>query len=144
MLLFAFKASQCAIHALQLQKVASNHTMEAGSNATEEWGYVLTLYHQTSEHYGHLILKNGFRAGHVGWCGAGIYFATSAQATSGKIKGPDSHAGYMIDAQISAILCCSFVLSLPTLALLFSFLLNGSFPARTGVIQDLADPRKRK
>lgn len=77
----------CAVEALQ---------MEAVANSTEESGRIVTLYHQTSHTYGKSILKTGFRPGHVGWCGAGIYFATSAKATSGKIRGPDSHAGYMI------------------------------------------------
>ena len=83
----------CAVEALQMQAdVRAEAEVTAEANSTG----IVTLFHQTSHTYGKSILKNGFRPGHVGWCGAGIYFATSAKATSGKIRGPDSHAGYMI------------------------------------------------
>ena len=85
-------SSGCALHALQLRRNASNDTSETTLEAGLGW--VKTLYHQTTPSAGKSILKNGFRLGHVGWCGAGIYFATSVQATSGKIKGPDSGAGF--------------------------------------------------
>lgn len=61
---------------------------------------IMTLYHQTSPSIGKLILQSGFKPGHLGWCGAGIYFAMTPQATTGKIKGPDSHHGFMIEAKV--------------------------------------------
>lgn len=60
----------------------------------------MTLYHQTGSQFGPLILQNGFRPGTRGWCGGGIYFATSRKATYGKAIGPDSHKGFMIEAQV--------------------------------------------
>ena len=88
--------SECALHALQLDRTASEKELQ---NSTQE-RWVLTLYHQTSQSAGRSILKHGFRPGHVGWCGAGIYFAMSPAATSQKIKGPDSHGGFMIEAKV--------------------------------------------
>lgn len=64
-------------------------------------GTVLTLYHATSPEAGASILRSGFRAGHVGYCGGGIYFATSPLATLGKAVGPDSHQGFMIEARVN-------------------------------------------
>ncbi|CAE7285524.1 unnamed protein product [Symbiodinium sp. CCMP2456] len=95
------ESAQCALNALQIERTASEEagTQEAEYNSTSQ-RWVLTLYHQTSHSAGKSILKHGFRAGHVGWCGAGIYFAMSAAATSQKIKGPDSHGGYMIEAKV--------------------------------------------
>lgn len=61
---------------------------------------IMTLYHQTSPSIGKLILKGGFLPGHLGWCGGGIYFAMTPAATTGKIKGPDSHHGFMIEAKV--------------------------------------------
>jgi len=63
-------------------------------------GTVLTLYHATSPDAGASILRSGFRPGHVGYCGGGIYFATSPWATIGKAVGPDSHQGFMIEARV--------------------------------------------
>lgn len=91
-------SSGCALHALQLRRNASNDTSET---LEASLGWVKTLYHQTTPSAGKSILKNGFRLGHVGWCGAGIYFATSVEATSGKIKGPDSGAGFIIEAKVN-------------------------------------------
>lgn len=59
-----------------------------------------TLYHNTSPEAGALILQNGFRPGKEGWCGGGIYFATSPEATKTKAIGPASHQGFMIAAQV--------------------------------------------
>jgi len=36
-----------------------------------------------------------------GWCGGGIYFAESPEATKGKAIGPDSKQGFMIEAQVA-------------------------------------------
>eukprot|EP00930_Biecheleria_cincta_P085973 TRINITY_DN75340_c0_g1_i1.p1 TRINITY_DN75340_c0_g1~~TRINITY_DN75340_c0_g1_i1.p1 ORF type:complete len:371 (+),score=56.50 TRINITY_DN75340_c0_g1_i1:68-1180(+) len=63
-------------------------------------GEVETLYHQTSCEIGPLILRNGFRSGSHGWCGGGIYFATSPRATDYKAAGPDSHKGFLIEAKV--------------------------------------------
>jgi len=60
----------------------------------------LTLYHQTSPDIAALILKEGFKTGKEGWCGGGIYFATTAAATYTKAIGPDSHKGFIIEAQV--------------------------------------------
>jgi hypothetical protein len=64
-------------------------------------GIVLTLYHQTGDGSGPLILRGGFRPGSAGWCGGGIYFATSPQATETKAIGPQSHKGFMIEARVN-------------------------------------------
>ena len=57
--------------------------------ATSEYGrQVLTLYHQTSPDACHSIIRTGFRPGHDGWCGGGIYFALSPQATKTKSHHP--------------------------------------------------------
>jgi hypothetical protein len=64
-------------------------------------GMVLTLYHQTGDASGPLILRGGFRPGSSGWCGGGIYFATSPQATETKAIGPQSHKGFMIEARVN-------------------------------------------
>jgi len=64
-------------------------------------GNVITLYHQTGRSIGPLILRNGFRPGSSGWCGGGIYFATSAKATFTKAIGPNSHKGFMIEAKVN-------------------------------------------
>jgi len=61
---------------------------------------VLVLFHQTSPWSGHLILRSGFRPGRYGWCGGGIYFATSPEATDHKAIGSDSQKGYIIGAKV--------------------------------------------
>jgi len=61
---------------------------------------VRTLYHQTSPGAGAQILRSGFRPGRVGYCGGGIYFAETPQATDGKARGPDSHKGFIIEAVV--------------------------------------------
>jgi len=63
-------------------------------------GRVVTGYHQTSAAAGRAILRSGFRSGHVGYCGGGIYFAASVWATSAKAIGPDSKHGFIIEAKI--------------------------------------------
>merc|ERR1740139_1455854 len=60
----------------------------------------MTLYHQTGNSVGPIILRTGFRPGRSGWCGGGIYFATTAKATFTKAIGPDSHKGFMIEAKV--------------------------------------------
>jgi len=62
---------------------------------------ILTLFHQTSAEAAELIVQNGFRPGTQGWCGGGIYFATSIEATNTKAIGPDSHKGQMLQAQVN-------------------------------------------
>eukprot|EP00930_Biecheleria_cincta_P054423 TRINITY_DN4053_c0_g1_i1.p1 TRINITY_DN4053_c0_g1~~TRINITY_DN4053_c0_g1_i1.p1 ORF type:complete len:174 (+),score=23.62 TRINITY_DN4053_c0_g1_i1:605-1126(+) len=63
-------------------------------------GQIMTLYHQTSCEIGPLILDGGFHLGRSGWCGGGIYFATTPKATESKAIGQDSHQGFMIEAQV--------------------------------------------
>uniref|UniRef100_A0A7S1WV27 SMB domain-containing protein n=1 Tax=Alexandrium catenella TaxID=2925 RepID=A0A7S1WV27_ALECA len=60
----------------------------------------MTLYHQTSRSACRSILRSGFRIGRGGWCGKGIYFATSPQATKGKAITPASGTGCMIEAKV--------------------------------------------
>mmetsp|Transcript_122059 Transcript_122059/g.379972 ORF Transcript_122059/g.379972 Transcript_122059/m.379972 type:complete len:243 (-) Transcript_122059:30-758(-) len=64
-------------------------------------GRVVTGYHQTSPSIGRAILRGGFRPGHAGYCGGGIYFASSARATGGKAIGYHSHHGFIIKARIA-------------------------------------------
>lgn len=61
---------------------------------------VLTLYHQTSPRACQLIIQSNFRPGTRGWCGGGIYFATSPAATNTKAIGPDSHKGCILQAEV--------------------------------------------
>jgi len=61
----------------------------------------MTLYHQTGMNIGPLILANGFKPGTRGWCGGGIYFAETKEATFTKAIGADSHTGYMIEAKVA-------------------------------------------
>lgn len=63
-------------------------------------GNIKTLYHQTSPEIAALIYQGGFKPGKEGWCGGGIYFATSPKATYKKAIGPDSHIGEIIEAQV--------------------------------------------
>mgnify|MGYP002804392158 CR=1 FL=1 len=69
-------------------------------NTRSSSGGVMTVYHQTGCDIGPLILRDGFHLGKVGWCGGGIYFAMSPEATVTKAVGPDSHKGFMIEAQV--------------------------------------------
>mmetsp|Transcript_59871 Transcript_59871/g.144621 ORF Transcript_59871/g.144621 Transcript_59871/m.144621 type:complete len:236 (-) Transcript_59871:60-767(-) len=62
---------------------------------------ILPLYHQTSPEIAALILQSGFKPGTSGWCGGGIYFATTPQATYTKAIGPHSHKGFVIEAQVN-------------------------------------------
>jgi len=45
-------------------------------------------------------LANGFRPGTRGWCGGGIYFATTENATHTKAIGKDSAQGCMLKALV--------------------------------------------
>eukprot|EP00438_Fugacium_kawagutii_P018971 Skav207123 [mRNA] locus=scaffold1369:195247:232903:- [translate_table: standard] len=72
-----------------------------GNCNARSMGGTMTVYHQTGCDIGPLILKEGFHLGKVGWCGGGIYFAMSPKATQTKAVGPDSHKGFMIEAQVS-------------------------------------------
>lgn len=57
-------------------------------------------YHQTSKEICEQIMQSNFRLGHGGWCGGGIYFATSPEATVRKAIAPSSNDGCMIEATI--------------------------------------------
>eukprot|EP00445_Apocalathium_hangoei_P041535 CAMPEP_0203964216 /NCGR_PEP_ID=MMETSP0359-20131031/94010_1 /ASSEMBLY_ACC=CAM_ASM_000338 /TAXON_ID=268821 /ORGANISM="Scrippsiella Hangoei, Strain SHTV-5" /LENGTH=225 /DNA_ID=CAMNT_0050900515 /DNA_START=84 /DNA_END=761 /DNA_ORIENTATION=- len=77
-----------------------HHHHHGGHHHHHRGGHVMTLYHQTSPHIGALILKGGFKPGSRGWCGGGIYFATTPEATKTKAIGADSHTGFMIEARV--------------------------------------------
>eukprot|EP00931_Biecheleriopsis_adriatica_P049703 TRINITY_DN2875_c0_g1_i1.p1 TRINITY_DN2875_c0_g1~~TRINITY_DN2875_c0_g1_i1.p1 ORF type:complete len:199 (+),score=40.23 TRINITY_DN2875_c0_g1_i1:74-598(+) len=107
----------CGLNALQVQSSQGSDDFEAesedasatddGINMAElesqlnETGRMMTLYHVTSPRIGHMILKQGFKSGHAGWCGGGIYFATSAGATRRKAIGFQSHQGFLIEATLA-------------------------------------------
>eukprot|EP00931_Biecheleriopsis_adriatica_P048351 TRINITY_DN27938_c0_g1_i1.p1 TRINITY_DN27938_c0_g1~~TRINITY_DN27938_c0_g1_i1.p1 ORF type:complete len:267 (-),score=24.37 TRINITY_DN27938_c0_g1_i1:53-811(-) len=61
---------------------------------------IWTVYHTTSFATGPKILKHGFKPGRVGWCGGGIYFATSREGTTAKAIGVDSSQGFLIEAKV--------------------------------------------
>lgn len=63
-------------------------------------GHIMTLYHQTSKEIGELILKSSFKSGSSGWCGGGIYFAKTPEATFTKAIGANSHQGFIIEARV--------------------------------------------
>lgn len=63
-------------------------------------GRVVNLYHQTNAEAGHSILAHGFRPGHEGYCGGGIYFADNPISTYTKAVGADSHQGFFIEARV--------------------------------------------
>lgn len=77
-------------------------SLTALSSSTSGKQQILTGYHQTSTEFCELILKNGFRPGHQGWCGGAIYFAMDQRATYTKAIGKDSHLGCMLKAKINA------------------------------------------
>lgn len=62
---------------------------------------IKTLYHATSPAAGPLILRDGFRPGTQGWCGGGIYFAETVEATKTKAIGPNSAQGFLIEATVN-------------------------------------------
>ncbi|CAK9060400.1 Copia protein, partial [Durusdinium trenchii] len=97
---------QCALNALQF-RANEGDGLDAASNETAELAAELNqtsklwrLYHVTSPSIGPKILKEGFRSGHAGWCGAAIYFGNTAQETKWKAVGQDSHQGYLIEAMV--------------------------------------------
>jgi len=73
---------------------------ERRSGHARHGGHIKYLYHQTSTSAGPQILRHGFRRGHIGWCGGGIYFALSKGATYHKAVGVDSHHGFIIQAKV--------------------------------------------
>ncbi|OLQ11942.1 RNA-binding protein rnp24 [Symbiodinium microadriaticum] len=101
---------ECAMNALQLRSSqgegeelfdASNDSeMQSIASELNQTGRVWRLYHVTSPSIGPKILREGFRAGHAGWCGGAIYFGNTAQETHHKAVGTESHQGYMIEAMV--------------------------------------------
>merc|ERR1712113_713778 len=69
-------------------------------SASPSGSNVMTLYHQTSPEIAALILKTNFKPGKDGWCGGGIYFATSPDATHTKAIGVESHTGFILEVQV--------------------------------------------
>eukprot|EP00930_Biecheleria_cincta_P083789 TRINITY_DN7329_c0_g1_i1.p1 TRINITY_DN7329_c0_g1~~TRINITY_DN7329_c0_g1_i1.p1 ORF type:complete len:386 (+),score=60.87 TRINITY_DN7329_c0_g1_i1:65-1222(+) len=86
----------------RFQAVATHVTgfTSVGYQVCPTHGKVMTLYHQTGCKQGRRILQEGFHAGRYGWCGGGIYFAATPQATDHKAIGVDSHKGFIIQAQV--------------------------------------------
>jgi len=68
---------------------------KAGDNA------VITVYHQTSPEIAAQIMAEGFHPGHGGWCGGGIYFATTPQATYWKAIAASSNHGFIIAVRVN-------------------------------------------
>eukprot|EP00931_Biecheleriopsis_adriatica_P049704 TRINITY_DN2875_c0_g1_i2.p1 TRINITY_DN2875_c0_g1~~TRINITY_DN2875_c0_g1_i2.p1 ORF type:complete len:183 (+),score=35.42 TRINITY_DN2875_c0_g1_i2:74-550(+) len=91
----------CGLNALQVQSSQGSDDFEELESQLNETGRMMTLYHVTSPRIGHMILKQGFKSGHAGWCGGGIYFATSAGATRRKAIGFQSHQGFLIEATLA-------------------------------------------
>eukprot|EP00435_Cladocopium_sp_Y103_P028588 s2504_g7.t1 len=79
---------------------APSLSTERRSGHGRHGGHIKYLYHQTSTSAGPQILQHGFRRGHIGWCGGGIYFALSKGATYHKAVGVDSHHGFIIEAKV--------------------------------------------
>ena len=101
-------SGSCAVSALQNRSLRregedlasfSNETAELGLELNQSGG-LWRLYHVTSPSIGPRILKEGFKAGHAGWCGGAIYFGNTAQETKWKAVGQDSHQGYLIEAMV--------------------------------------------
>ena len=67
---------------------------------TDHGRQVMTLYHQTSPEACRSILRTGFNLGHDGWCGGGVYFALSPQATKTKAITPHSGIGCMLEVKV--------------------------------------------
>merc|ERR1719343_179830 len=76
------------------------HEGSTGCSDRAAGGRTMKLYHQTGCDIGPKILASGFKLGSKGWCGGGIYFATSPKATETKAIGEDSHKGFMIEATV--------------------------------------------
>eukprot|EP00930_Biecheleria_cincta_P033090 TRINITY_DN2291_c0_g1_i1.p1 TRINITY_DN2291_c0_g1~~TRINITY_DN2291_c0_g1_i1.p1 ORF type:complete len:170 (-),score=27.57 TRINITY_DN2291_c0_g1_i1:441-878(-) len=92
----------CSLNALQLKAGSENEagSLDAASSEVTPKHKVWTLYHVTGSQVGPKILRWGFRPGHVGWCGGGIYFGNTAQETKIKAVGVDSKQGYLIEAKV--------------------------------------------
>eukprot|EP00913_Durusdinium_trenchii_P017637 g16576.t1 len=110
-------AAECSEEALELSQLrAKKQRSEVNESVTNETvsheepcqssghirhgGNIRYLYHQTSTSAGPKILNGGFRRGHIGWCGGGIYFALSAWSTYHKAVGLDSAHGFIIEAKV--------------------------------------------
>mmetsp|Transcript_7553 Transcript_7553/g.17380 ORF Transcript_7553/g.17380 Transcript_7553/m.17380 type:complete len:212 (-) Transcript_7553:123-758(-) len=102
----------CALNALQVKSSegqGADQELSAGTNDSEtmsiaselnQTGNLWRLYHLTGRSIGPRILKEGFRAGHAGWCGGAIYFGNSPGECYHKAVGAESHQGYMIEAMV--------------------------------------------
>lgn len=99
-ILEAFMAAQPDYNDTEASDSSLPTLKSGGHHGIRHAGNVRTLYHQTSSWAGNQILKNGFRRGHIGFCGGGIYFALSPQATYGKAVGVDSNHGFIIEARV--------------------------------------------
>mmetsp|Transcript_53619 Transcript_53619/g.124895 ORF Transcript_53619/g.124895 Transcript_53619/m.124895 type:complete len:319 (+) Transcript_53619:58-1014(+) len=72
----------------------------ANPTTVEHGRHVMKVYHQTSPQICKLIMANGFKLGHSGWCGGAIYFAMTPEATRTKAITPHSGVGCMIEAKV--------------------------------------------
>jgi len=93
--------SSLAEKSVSLEEASRTGALPWRQHNSHRGGKVLVLFHQTSPGAGPLILQNGFKLGTEGWCGGGIYFATSPQATYRKAIGPESHHGYIVGARVN-------------------------------------------
>jgi hypothetical protein len=62
---------------------------------------IMNLYHQTSPEACKSILATGFQSGHGGWCGGGIYFASTPDDTRTKAITPHSGIGCMLEVKVN-------------------------------------------
>jgi len=96
-------SGDCGLNALQLKAGSENEEslLDAASGEVKPKHKIWTLYHVTGSKIGPKILRWGFRPGHLGWCGGGIYFGNTPQETKIKAVGVDSKQGYLIQAKVA-------------------------------------------
>jgi hypothetical protein len=63
-------------------------------------GHLMKVYHQTSPEACQAIMNSNFRLGKPGWCGRGIYFALTPNATRRKAVAGSSGHGCMMELTI--------------------------------------------
>eukprot|EP00429_Kryptoperidinium_foliaceum_P060554 CAMPEP_0176076978 /NCGR_PEP_ID=MMETSP0120_2-20121206/38487_1 /TAXON_ID=160619 /ORGANISM="Kryptoperidinium foliaceum, Strain CCMP 1326" /LENGTH=395 /DNA_ID=CAMNT_0017410707 /DNA_START=65 /DNA_END=1249 /DNA_ORIENTATION=+ len=90
--------SQAGLHAESLANgISTGAHAEVVGESSETGGQLLRLYHQTSAEAGESILREGFRLGSGGLCGAAIYFSPSPKDTDVKAVGG---RGFIIEAVV--------------------------------------------
>lgn len=63
-------------------------------------GHVMTLYHTTSKEIAEIIVKEGFKPGHTGWCGGGIYFINTPYLPKTKYAPGITQSGAILEAKV--------------------------------------------